>query len=74
MNGTAKTAFGLPAVVPNSNIKIELENADLWAQFNEHTTEMIVTKTGRLVIRLGFLIIKAFKVLEYPFAEDSRKS
>ena len=32
---------------PNANMKIELENADLWQKFHQHTTEMIVNKTGR---------------------------
>ena len=29
------------------NIKADLENSDLWSQFNDVGTEMIITKTGR---------------------------
>lgn len=29
------------------NIRVSLENEDLWRQFDEIGTEMIITKTGR---------------------------
>ena len=29
------------------NIKVSLENVDLWRRFNDMGTEMIITKTGR---------------------------
>jgi hypothetical protein len=29
------------------NIKADLENSDLWSQFYDSGTEMIITKTGR---------------------------
>lgn len=32
------------------DIKLELEDAELWSKFKELTNEMIVTKTGRYVI------------------------
>lgn len=31
------------------DIKLELDDADLWGKFKELTNEMIVTKTGRYV-------------------------
>lgn len=34
------------------DIKLELEDADLWGKFKELTNEMIVTKTGRYVVVL----------------------
>ncbi|BFZ18656.1 hypothetical protein BsWGS_21695 [Bradybaena similaris] len=33
--------------VPDKNIKVALENRDLWAKFHSLGTEMIITKTGR---------------------------
>ena len=33
----------------DKNIKIILENRDLWTKFHSLGTEMIITKTGRLV-------------------------
>ena len=31
------------------NIVAELENVDLWKQFDENATEMVITKAGRSV-------------------------
>jgi hypothetical protein len=31
----------------NKNIKIKLENRELWGKFSSLGTEMIITKTGR---------------------------
>ena len=36
--------------VRDKNIKISLENRDLWQKFHSLGTEMIITKTGRSVI------------------------
>lgn len=33
--------------LPEGNIKVELENSDLWEKFHQIGTEMIITKTGR---------------------------
>uniref|UniRef100_A0A914W2I1 T-box domain-containing protein n=1 Tax=Plectus sambesii TaxID=2011161 RepID=A0A914W2I1_9BILA len=44
---TAVVSPASPSLAPSSDVKIELENAELWRRFHEHTTEMIVTKTGR---------------------------
>ena len=33
----------------DKNIKVVLENRDLWGKFHALGTEMIITKTGRLV-------------------------
>jgi len=38
------------SVKSDPNIKIELENAELWQQFHQIGTEMIITKLGRCVI------------------------
>ena len=35
------------SVKSDPNIKIELENAELWQQFHQIGTEMIITKLGR---------------------------
>ena len=35
------------AVNPDPNIKVNLENDDLWQNFNKIGTEMIITKMGR---------------------------
>ena len=40
------SAAGSPAQ-KDPNIKADLENSELWSQFNEVGTEMIITKTGR---------------------------
>jgi hypothetical protein len=37
------------SVKSDPNIKIELENAELWQQFHQIGTEMIITKLGRCV-------------------------
>ena len=37
------------------DIKLELEDADLWGKFKELTNEMIVTKTGRYAVSMGHL-------------------
>ena len=33
----------------DKNIKIKLENSDLWKKFHNRETEMIITKSGRSV-------------------------
>lgn len=45
------------SVKSDPNIKIALENAELWQQFHQIGTEMIITKLGRWVIQLSFLIV-----------------
>ena len=35
------------AVAAGSKVKVELENRELWRQFDEITNEMIITKAGR---------------------------
>ena len=34
------------------NVELSLENKDLWEQFHEHKTEMVITKAGRWVNEL----------------------
>ena len=42
------SSAGSPAAgQKDPNIKADLENSELWSQFNEVGTEMIITKTGR---------------------------
>ncbi|ESN89913.1 hypothetical protein HELRODRAFT_183031 [Helobdella robusta] len=36
--------------VPDKNIKVSLENKELWQKFNSIGTEMIITKSGRFAI------------------------
>ena len=56
-NGAAMTAY-LPAALASlplaasqrmsdPNIKITLENKDLWNKFSDNTCEMIITRAGR---------------------------
>jgi len=40
-------AAAASAVKSDPNIKIALENAELWQQFHQIGTEMIITKLGR---------------------------
>ena len=54
MNGTTPSLAGLggpPPSLPggkqNNNIKVKLENENLWNQFSKNCTEMIITKLGR---------------------------
>lgn len=37
------------SVKSDPNIKISLENAELWQQFHQIGTEMIITKLGRYI-------------------------
>jgi hypothetical protein len=41
--------------------KAELDGKDLWDQFYKHGTEMVITKSGRLVIIFCFSLILSFK-------------
>lgn len=47
------TAISNPSLCPgvpgkkDPNVKVTLENEELWRQFDEVGTEMIITKTGR---------------------------
>ena len=45
-SAAAAAAAGSPGQ-KDPNIKADLENSELWSQFNEVGTEMIITKTGR---------------------------
>ena len=42
-------AAAAASVKSDPNIKISLENAELWQQFHQIGTEMIITKLGRCV-------------------------
>ena len=44
-----------PAMIERENIRVELQESDLWNKFHEKTNEMIVTKNGRRM----FPVIKA---------------
>ena len=47
------------------NVVCHLETKDLWDKFNELGTEMIITKTGRQVVKkkkLNFLLLLFFKL------------
>ena len=33
--------------IRDKNIKVKLENRELWSRFHQRQTEMIITKTGR---------------------------
>ncbi|XP_046441661.1 T-box-containing protein TBX6L-like [Daphnia pulex] len=67
------------SVKSDPNIKIELENAELWQQFHQIGTEMIITKLGRrmfptLKVNLSGLDpnTKYFVLLDLVLADDSR--
>ena len=47
MGATGPTNNNSTAVNPDPNIKVNLENDDLWKSFNKIGTEMIITKMGR---------------------------
>ena len=62
-------AFPLPhGQLRASNIKVELENSDLWEKFHQIGTEMIITKTGRWVDRQT-LIPDGFNALSVMLLE-----
>jgi len=42
---------------PDKNIKVTLDNRDLWRKFHTLGTEMIITKSGRFVTSYSALII-----------------
>ena len=46
--------------------KVDLENMDLWDSFHQFGTEMVITKTGRLVL-FHFLDIHRNKLKADPF-------
>ena len=46
MDPSSSASVGPPGQ-RDPNIKADLENSELWSQFNEVGTEMIITKTGR---------------------------
>lgn len=57
-------------VKSDPNIQISLENIELWQQFHNIGTEMIITKLGRCVLRLptpdsGFTLVT--QILSVPF-------
>ncbi|KAK4019384.1 hypothetical protein OUZ56_001407 [Daphnia magna] len=67
------------SVKSDPNIKIALENAELWQQFHQIGTEMIITKLGRrmfptLKVNLSGLDpnTKYFVLLDLVLADDSR--
>ena len=47
MGATGPTNNNSTAVNPDPNIKVNLENDDLWKSFHKVGTEMIITKMGR---------------------------
>ena len=47
MDPASIAAAGSASGQKDPNIKADLENSDLWSQFNDVGTEMIITKTGR---------------------------
>ena len=47
MGATGPTNNNSTAVNPDPNIKVNLENDDLWKSFHKIGTEMIITKMGR---------------------------
>lgn len=51
-------AASAASVKSDPNIKIALENAELWQQFHDIGTEMIITKLGRCVQFESFFIEK----------------
>lgn len=55
----------LPSATSNNNpnIKVKLQDMSLWKSFNEVGTEMIITKTGRLVYLFHFTIIGNSSIL-----------
>lgn len=46
-------SFGEGPPLP-PEVKVELENRELWQQFHAETTEMIITKLGRWVCELEY--------------------
>ncbi|GAU99674.1 hypothetical protein RvY_10635 [Ramazzottius varieornatus] len=46
-NASLAALSGMSVYQSDPNIKVTLENRDMWERFNRHTTEMIITKTGR---------------------------
>ena len=47
MGASGPTNNNSTAVNPDPNIKVNLENDDLWKSFHKIGTEMIITKMGR---------------------------
>lgn len=47
---------------PDKNIKVTLDNRDLWRKFHTLGTEMIITKSGRFAISAIFLPLFNFSI------------
>ena len=45
--GAGPTNNNSPSVNPDPNVKVNLENDELWKSFHKIGTEMIITKMGR---------------------------
>jgi len=58
---------------PDKNIKVTLDNRDLWRKFHTLGTEMIITKSGRFVDRclLNFLNIL---YSQYKYKQKRRRN
>lgn len=49
-SSTSSKACNIPAVcgeIKDPNVKVSLQNKDIWDQFHASGTEMIITKAGR---------------------------
>ena len=46
-NGNALPPPAIEDTEEDSNVDLTLENKDLWGRFNQHVTEMIITRAGR---------------------------
>jgi hypothetical protein len=55
MNGPAGGAAAASVSKHDPNVKVQLENEELWSQFHQIGTEMIITKMGRSVILIRFV-------------------
>ena len=64
-NSGATVGDGISCIVESEEVKVTLENQDLWKQFNDITNEMIVTKAGRYVIIHSAPANNEFLSIEY---------
>ena len=61
------------SVKSDPNIKIELENAELWQQFHQIGTEMIITKLGRCASTLDSIVNRTICTHFFFFLQKNRR-
>ena len=52
---------------PDKNIKVTLDNRDLWRKFHTLGTEMIITKSGRFVCLSTCLSVSSYSITAIVF-------